>query len=121
MADQVFILPIDEKSLNRDEKGGAARTRRIPKYTEAGGIRGHSGVTMEFPESEHQDVPWSGQEMFLVRVFGDGGAIQDIARQDDAYPVDGRTVPRPKFAEYLNELHGREQSYDEWIQEYTVS
>lgn len=120
MPDRVFALPVATQE-DPGSGGKGSRTRRVPKYSDTEGIDGFSGITMFFDESEHYDVPWAGQEMYLVRMYGDAQALQAVEDHEDAYRVGGQTIPRPKFAEYLSQLHGREQSYHEWIAEYTIS
>lgn len=107
MADRWFVVPIVGT-------GGATDPYR-PKYSSTSGLTGYTGNTHYFDESTYSDLPWSGQEMYVVRYYGSTSALDTVAGYDDAYGKQEYSLTDSEVADYLNDKFGVTRTFEEWL------
>lgn len=116
MAEELFVVPPDSYT----DVNGDPNTE--PKYVHThSGVDGYSGTIHFFDADTWPDVPWSGSEMFVVRVYGTQTAIDDIASHDDAYGQTEYSISDQEIADYLNDRFGYDYTFSEWMDRFQVN
>lgn len=112
MASQWFVVPLaqyDVSGTHPDE-----RLVTAPKYSRTQGISGYTGNTMFFDAQTYPDLPWSGNEMYVVRFYGTKSAFNDIRKKDDAYGKEEHNISDSEVVTYLNDKTGNNYTFTEW-------
>jgi hypothetical protein len=110
MANKLFIVPITEIE---DETVGKARG---PKYADR--VDGYSGTMFEFPEDTV--LPFSGQQMYIVRFFGPESTLTDIKGEADAHTRQEYDIPKETIVDWLNDATGVAHSFSGWMERFNV-
>ena len=109
--DKVFIVPIEQLE---DETHG---TLRKPKYADR--IDGYSGTTFKFPED--LVLPFSGQQMYIVRFFGSESTLTELKGKADVHTREEYGIPKETIVDWLNDATGAAHSYSGWMERFDVS
>lgn len=91
-----------------------------PKYVDRPDVDGWAGVTHDFSGGAYDGLPFQGQEMWIVRVWGPQSAHDGLAAEADAYGKREYGLSDQQIATALNEWSDRELSYTEWWDRFVV-
>jgi hypothetical protein len=111
MANKLFIVPITEIEDESIEKAQG------PKYTDR--VDAYSGTMFEFPED--LVLPFSGQQMYIVRFFGSESTLTDIEGEADAHTREEYGIPKETIVDWLNDSTGVAHSFSGWMERFDVA
>lgn len=109
MAYDWFVVPL--------AAGGIGGVETVPKY--AGQVDAYAGSWQHFDQQTYSDLPWAGEDRYVVRFYAADATLDAIASNDDAYALARNPdVTEQDVADYLNDVTGSDHTFAEWEESF---